>query len=123
MKLRLEGNSIRLRVRKSDLLQLDAEGLIAETLIFPNNTVLTYALKTDSTADAINAHFSADALTVLIPLSIATIWATSDVVSLQNTLETGLFILIEKDFPCKDRTDEDKKDTFFELVNEATVQC
>jgi hypothetical protein len=123
MKLRLEGNSIRLRVRKSDLSQLATGGMVTETLIFPNNSVLKYQLKTEENAATIGAQFSADALTVSIPLSIATLWRTSEAVSLEHTLDSGLYILIEKDFPCKDRANEDKNDTFFELIAETPIQC
>lgn len=123
MKLRLEGNSIRLRVRKSDLIKLQKEGVIKEALIFPNNTSFNYQLITDTHAATIDAQLSAEGMTVLIPLSIATTWVQSDVVGLEQTLNSGLFILIEKDFPCTDRPWEDTSDTFFELVNEKEALC
>ena len=123
MKLRLEGNSIRLRVRKSDLIKLQKEGVITETLLFPNNTRFNYQLITDTNADTIDARLSAEGMTVLIPLSIATTWLHSDAVGLEQTLNSGLFILIEKDFPCTDRPWEDTSDTFFELVNEKEALC
>jgi hypothetical protein len=123
MKLRLEGNSIRLRVRKSDLIKLQKEGAIKETLLFPNNKSFNYQLMTDNNADSINAELSTEGMTVLIPLSIATTWLNSDAVGLEQTLNSGLFILIEKDFPCTDRPWEDTSDTFFELVNEKEALC
>jgi hypothetical protein len=123
MKLRLEGNSIRLRVRKSDLIKLQNEGAITESLVFPNSLNFNYALMTDSNADTIDAQLSAAAMTVSIPLSMATTWLNSDAVGLEHTLESGLFILIEKDFPCTDRPWEDTSDTFFELVNEKEAAC
>jgi hypothetical protein len=123
MKLRLEGNSIRLRVRKSDLIKLQKEGAITESLVFPNNLNFNYALRTDGNAETIDAQLSAAAMTVSIPLSMATTWLNSDAVGLEHTLESGLFILIEKDFPCTDRPWEDTSDTFFELVNEKEAAC
>jgi hypothetical protein len=123
MKLRLEGNSIRLRVRKSDLIKLQNEGAITETLMFPNSLLLKYQLITDNTAAVIDAQLSAEAMTVSIPLSIATNWLNSDAVGIESTLSSGLFILIEKDFPCTDRPWEDTSDTFFELVNEKEALC
>jgi hypothetical protein len=123
MKLRLEGNSIRLRVRKSDLTKLQKEGMINETLMFPNSLNFNYVLKTDSNAATIDAQLLAAAMTVSIPLSMATTWLNSDAVGLEHTLESGLFILIEKDFPCTDRPWEDTSDTFFELVNEKEAAC
>jgi hypothetical protein len=123
MKLRLEGNSIRLRVRKSDLIKLQKEGAITETLVFPNSLNFNYALRTDGNAETVDAQLSAAAITVSIPLSMATTWLNSDAVGLEHTLESGLFILIEKDFPCTDRPWEDTSDTFFELVNEKEAAC
>jgi hypothetical protein len=123
MKLRLEGNSIRLRVRKSDLIKLQTEGSIKEGLIFPNSLYFNYQLITDKNAETIDAQLSADALTVSIPLSMAMNWLNSDAVGIEHTLSSGLFILIEKDFPCTDRPWEDTSDTFFELVNEKEALC
>jgi hypothetical protein len=123
MKLRLEGNSIRLRVRKSDLIKLQTEGSIKEGLIFPNSLHFNYQLITDKNAETIDAQLSTDAMTVSIPLSIATNWLNSDAVGIEHTLSSGLFILIEKDFPCTDRPWEDTSDTFFELVNEKEALC
>ena len=123
MKLRLEGNSIRLRVRKSDLTKLQTKGVITETLVFPNSLNFNYELRTDTNTETVDAQLSATAITVSIPLSMATNWLNSDVVGLEHTVNNGLFILIEKDFPCTDRPWEDTSDTFFELVNEKEMLC
>jgi hypothetical protein len=123
MKLRLEGNSIRLRVRKSDLVALEETGICKETLMFPNAIIFNYQLQTDNKTDKMYAHSSAEGLTVVLPLNMATHWLLSDDVGLEATLDSGLYILVEKDFPCKDRPLEDKKDTFFELVKEKENLC
>jgi hypothetical protein len=112
-----------LRVRKSDLIKLQKEGIIKEGLIFPNSLLFNYQLITDKNAETINAQLSAEAIIVSIPLSMATNWLHSDAVGLEHTLDSGLFILIEKDFPCTDRPWEDTSDTFFELVNEKEALC
>lgn len=123
MKLRLENNSLRLRVRKSDLQNLQQNGRISERLTFPNNTFFEYTLTTNTADATIGATFEAHKLIVTTPLSIAEAWVNSDEVGLEMTLKSGLFILIEKDFPCKDRPWEDTKDTFFELVSEESAAC
>ena len=123
MKLRLEGNSIRLRVRKSDLKTLQQTGVVKEILTFPNGAPFHYQLLTDNYVDRIYAEVSLDGITVFVPLSIAHDWMRSDDVSIEYTLQSGMYILIEKDFPCKDRAEEDKNDTFFELVNDKPMQC
>jgi hypothetical protein len=123
MKLRLEGNSIRLRVRKSDISTLQKNETITETLTFPNDTVFQYQLSINNTAIDIDAQLVSNILNISIPLSIATNWIQTDAVGIEKTLPNGLFILIEKDFPCTDRPWEDTSDTFFELVNEKEMVC
>jgi hypothetical protein len=91
--------------------------------VFPNNVVFNYQLQTDSKADKIYTDLSADALSVVLPLSMATNWLLSDEVGVEATLDSGLYILVEKDFPCKDRPNEDKKDTFFELMQDKEKIC
>ena len=116
MKLRIEGNSIRLRVKKSDLNRLHTEGVVHEMVAFIKGFNFHYELKTDEKASNIDAVFTHSTIIISIPLSIANAWINSETVGLENTLENGLFILIEKDFPCKTRENEDKNDTFQELM-------
>jgi hypothetical protein len=123
MKLRLDNNSLRLRVKKSDLERLQKEGATSEKLTFPNQAVFIYTLRYDDWSETINATFAADRIVVNMPTKIASSWINSNEVGLETTLESGLFILIEKDFPCKDRPWEDIKDTFFELVNDDNEKC
>ena len=122
MKLRLESNNLRLRVRKSDLQKLMQNGSIGDTLTFPNATVFSYELMS-AVVECLEATFSEGKITVSIPLSILSDWVNSEQVGIEATLDSGLFVLIEKDFPCKDRPTEDKSDTFFELVNDAKTKC
>ena len=123
MKLRLEGNSIRLRVRKSDINALQKNAIITEALTFPNGDVFQYQLQINNTTLDIDAQLISNILTISLPLSIAADWMQTDAVGLEKTLPNGLFILIEKDFPCTDRPWEDTSDTFFELVNEKEIVC
>ena len=116
MKLRIEGNSIRLRVKKSDLNRLDIEGVVHEMVSFIKGFNFHYELKMDEKASNIDAVFTHSTITISIPLNIAKAWINSETVGLENTLENGLFILIEKDFPCKTRENEDKNDLFQEFV-------
>jgi len=123
MKLRLEGNSIRLRVRKSDLNSLQKDGAIIETLTFPNQLVFNYQLRTDNNISEVTAQFSNAGILVGLPFSQTQLWIQSDEVGIEATLSSGLFILIEKDFPCKDRPLEDTADTFFELADHESLKC
>lgn len=116
MKLRIEKNSIRIRVKKSDLEKLKKHGLIRESVAFLKGFHFHYELKIDEKIKTIEASFSSATITVSIPLSMANSWIDTEQVGVENTSENGLFILIEKDFPCKTRLDEDKNDFFQELI-------
>lgn len=127
MKLRCVHNSIRIRIRKSELQQLDSEGIITETVSFGGSTMFAYALAVDAMRDAVNADLTDNLLAVHIPLVEAQKWITSNQVGIEVTkeLDNGeqLHILIEKDFPCVDRADEDKADTFTELATKKPDVC
>lgn len=116
MKLRMEGNNIRLRLKKSDIEKLKKEGIVGETVAFSDNLYFYYKLKTHQHDQEIDATFVRNAVQITLPLGIATTWMDTDQVSIQYTLDSGLNILIEKDFPCKTRDDEDKNDTFEDLA-------
>jgi hypothetical protein len=119
MKLRIERNSIRLRVKKSDLEKLKNEGIVRESVAFLKGFHLYYELKTDAQIKTIEASFSSGTIAVSIPLSISDAWIDTEQVGLENIAENGLFVLIEKDFPCKTRADEDKNDLFQELIEKS----
>jgi hypothetical protein len=116
MKLRIEGNSIRLRVKKSDLEKLKSDGMIGETVAFSDNLYFYYKLKTMQHLQKIKGEFLQNSIQVTIPLSMANEWMDTEQVGIEHTLDSGLKILIEKDFPCKTRDDEDKNDLFQDLV-------
>jgi hypothetical protein len=119
MKLRIEGNSIRLRVKKSDLDKLKNEGIVRESVAFLKGFHFYYELKTDHKIKTIEASFSIGTIAVSIPLSLSDAWIDTEQVGIENTSENGLFVLIEKDFPCKTRADEDKNDLFQELIEKS----
>jgi len=127
MKLRCTTNSIRIRIRKSELTQLATEKRIEEKIQFGKGVSLTFALNISGLAKEVAAHFLNNKLIVKLPKEIATNWINSNEVGIEvNTpLEDGdsLHILIEKDFPCLDREEEDKSDTFWELAPESPDAC
>ncbi len=127
MKLRCVHNSIRIRIRKSELEQLDKKGIITETISVGGTTMFAYALAVDEMRDEVNAELADNLLAVHVPLVKAQKWITSNQVGIEVTkaLDNGeqLHILIEKDFPCTDRVDEDKSDTFTELVTKKPDVC
>ncbi len=118
MKIRICGNSIRLRLKRAEVDQIAAGNSILEETHFPDS-VLTYRL--DVSGDrVISASFDTGSLVVCLPEAEVSDWAGSDKVSLfaeQNLPGSGsLSLLIEKDFKCLEpghhRDCADDEDTF-----------
>jgi len=120
--LRFENNSVRFRIRKSELQHLKQHGFVKEEIAFPN-AVLTYELRIADIPE-ITPALSDNKITIHIPLIKANQWLDTDEVGIYRLINLDedevLDIVIEKDFPCKDRPEEDKSDTFTELVEKDT---
>ena len=118
MKLRIQGNSLRLRISKSELARFTETGRIEETVYFgpEPGSELTYILARDGDGAGLDVEASAGRVKVLVPVGVARGWAESDQVSIDGVVDIGargrLTILIEKDFACVDRRDEENADTF-----------
>ena len=120
MKLRFEKNSLRLRVRKSDVAALKEQGFISESVVMPGNS-LRYELHISDVPEP-GASFKDHTVLAIIPRNMATQWLNTDEVGIYHMIQMDngsmLEIIIEKDFPCKDRPEEDKSDTFTELSSQ-----
>ena len=118
MKLRIKGNSLRLRVSRSELARFQAGGRIEETIRFspaPEAT-LTYALESALKPSPVTVRYGSREVTVVLSKDRARIWGAQSEVGVYTTLDMGsagsLEVAVEKDFACLDRSDEDNSDTF-----------
>jgi len=127
MKLRTTHNSIRIRIRKSELTILQDSGIVEESIRFPNGIVFTFALAIDAAVETVNANLIDNNLKLTVPSSTAIQWINSNQVGIEVNIDLPegeqLHLLIEKDFPCLDRPEEDKSDTFWELAPESPEPC
>ncbi len=116
MKLRFQFNSIRLRLKRSEVDQLARVGRVEEKIILGQGAIFFYVLETSTSVTSPQSHLTADGLVVQVPPELVTRWATSDQVGITGRQATGneahLQVLIEKDFACLDRTGEENFDTF-----------
>ncbi|MEX2494439.1 MAG: hypothetical protein WD448_00040 [Woeseia sp.] len=117
MKLRIQGNSVRFRLTRSEVDQLHREGSVSDATVFPGGSTLEYSLETSSMTGQPRAAFTADRVVVQIPAPVARKWAVTDEVSISAVQpledEGGLSILVEKDFAClTPREGEDESDQF-----------
>jgi hypothetical protein len=118
MKLRIKGNSIRLRLLRSEIERFAANGKISEEIRFGSegSAALKYSLVSSSSAKSLKSRFEYHEIIVEVPEDDALDWIESEKVGLEAWQPIGdenLMILIEKDFACIDRTDDpDREDTF-----------
>lgn len=124
MKLRIRGNSVRLRLTQSEVADIEHRGQVEDRVRFPGNAVLTYRVRVvpDNT---LSAEFAGGRLTVSLPRPEVERWLAPEEVSLrgEQALEGAetLKILVEKDFACVTaREGEDESDLF---PNPAVQNC
>lgn len=115
MKLRIKGDTIRLRLTQSEVQRFGSKGNLMEKTHF-GHSVLSYSLQQKPSGN-LEALFNGNQLRVYIPSDIAENWVNSDQVSLTNEVKLkanrSLRILVEKDFKCLDeRLNEDESDNF-----------
>jgi uncharacterized protein DUF7009 len=118
MKLRIKGNSLRLRVSRSELARfLDGER-IEETIHFTRapEASLTYALESAVQVVPVRVQYESQIVKVLLSKDQASIWGVESEVGVYSKLDIGaagsLEIIVEKDFACLDRSDEENSDAF-----------
>lgn len=105
MKLRIKGNSIRLRLGRSEVRRLATEGIVEESTAFgaSQKERLGYSIRASPEFHIVSTSFADRRIVVCVPRSLVQSWAATDQVGIQTTQSTGageLQILIEKDFEC-----------------------
>lgn len=116
MKIRIKGDSLRLRLSRGEVDRFGQEGYIEEQTAFANGT-FTYALRRREDGDHLAADFDGAKITVYVPAAQAAEWTGTDLVGLRHFEETApgrqLFLLLEKDFKCLDgEVLEDQSDNY-----------
>lgn len=100
MKLWIRGNSLRLRVSKTELAKLADTGKVEETVRFSSERALRYAIEVRPTG-AVTAAFTGDAIVVALPKPRLDLWLRPAEVSVEGSQPIGggkiLEIVLEKD--------------------------
>lgn len=122
MKLRIRGNSLRLRLTRGEVAALAERGRVDDGIAFGSEpgARLGYSIVCADDASVLSARLGGGAIVVTVPAAVARAWAASDDVSLEAEQALGgggggdvLRLLVEKDFAClQPRTDEDDGDAF-----------
>ena len=118
MKLRLQSNSIRLRLKRGEVEQLAKTGCVEEKIVMGNGIGDTfhYTLQSSHAVSTPEAILEKKGILVLVPLETVSRWAAGNDVGIEAMLPLGdrgkLQVLIEKDFACLNGTEEQNADTF-----------
>lgn len=114
MKIRIKGNSVRLRLTKTDVRNLGDAGIVKETTSF-GTSVLKYELQR-AEQDTMTTSFENNTITVFMPSLMVSKLVTTQEISFDAKQNIGndeiLYILVEKDFQCLDHTTEDQSDMY-----------
>jgi hypothetical protein len=118
MKLRLQSNSIRLRLKQSEVDRFLRTGRVEERIVSGtgDQESLRYLLETNDAISAPKGSISPGSVVVQIPTTDALKWALSDQIGIEGEQaidsKTSLRIVVEKDFACLDGSEEQNADTF-----------
>ena len=118
MKLRLQYNSIRFRLKRGEVEQFARTGRVEEKIISGSgdHQAFGYVLESAGKISSLKATLTPGAIIVQVPPEAVTRWAFTDQIGIEGEQavdnQTSLRILIEKDFACIDGTDEENADTF-----------
>jgi len=118
MKLRIKGNSLRLRLTPSEVQLLLRDGVIREHVqLTPDpNDRLTYAVISSLSGPKTTVTYQSGEITVHAPEIELRAWAGSEDIGVYAGVALGddrlLSVAIEKDFACLDRSDAENEDTF-----------
>ena len=113
MKLRIKGNTIRLRLTQSEVDTL-SNGIVEDRTQFPGGNALVYKIQS---AEQFDVDFNNGTVLISLPTKHVQDWASSDKIEIANSIELEnnerLEISIEKDFKClTERPKEDELDMY-----------
>jgi hypothetical protein len=117
MKLRIKGDSLRLRLTQGEVRELEEHGAVEDRVRFGSGTQLTYRLRRDASVPVLSARFGEGTIEVHVPDSSALAWCRSNEVTLSGAqpaaADAELRVVVEKDFACLTvREGEDESDNF-----------
>lgn len=119
MKLRIKGNTLRLRLNQEEVNAFKEEGSVRSVTSFDlsGTRQLIYMLEKCSDCEKPQASFSHNMIVVKVPEALAVEWTDTDRVGFHNDEDpeggSSLYILVEKDFQClHKRPHEDESSNF-----------
>lgn len=116
MKLRIKGDSLRLRLSQGEMRTLAQRGEVEDQVSFPGGAALRYRVRVDKNDLEISATYKSNLIEISVPQALAERWHGTDLVTLSASQPLGvgeLRLVLEKDWAClAPREGEDESDNF-----------
>jgi len=118
MKLRILGNSMRLRVTRSELQRLQAGETVEDCISFAAapEASLTYALAVAPGETPVHVQHGPQRVAIVLNEDQLRTWSRQEEVGIYTTLENGsvkgLQLIVEKDFACLNQSHPKSADAF-----------
>jgi hypothetical protein len=96
VKLRIQDNSVRLRLRRSEVEDFARNGKVEAQTVFSPASILRYSLEAADVA-APQVTFENSSVRVLVPGKLAAAWTSGEDVGITGEF-AGISILVERDF-------------------------
>ena len=117
MKVRISGNSIRFRLKQSEVQTFGEQGILSEITEFGTavEDTLTFTLSVSSSHTFRISNID-NTIVIEVPQMLAKKWTQTGLVGFEEHINTGkgktIKILVEKDFKCLDGSDKENEDSF-----------
>lgn len=118
MKVRMKGNTLRLRVPRSEVEQLVHHGRVAETIWLgaEESARQTWALEHSTEVTGATVSFAPPEIAVRFPSDQIERWAAGEEVGIYASINLGargsLELIVEKDFACLHGSTDENRDAF-----------
>jgi hypothetical protein len=111
MKLRIQDNSLRLRLTQTEVARLGDHGSVESAIRFSEARVLRYCLSVSESAEIVSVRYDGDSICVFLPEKIAGQWVKNADVTIE-AFDSGVRILVEKDFHCLHQAGDSEPDAY-----------
>ncbi len=109
MKLRVHGNSIRLRLRRSEVERFGQDGLLEESLTIGAGKLGYKLVRTD--VDSVQADFESGVVCIYLPAAEADAWVSGNEVGIYAKTST-VDVILEKEFRRTSQKSEFDEDLY-----------
>ncbi|MEM6524814.1 MAG: hypothetical protein AAGF85_09125 [Bacteroidota bacterium] len=114
MKIRIKGNTLRLRLTQTEVSLMLSKGYVQDIIELASSKLAYELVRTNGTD--VHADFRDNVITVRVPVDVIHNWGNTELVGFEANQEVSdgktLSILVEKDFKCRIDRGEDESDLY-----------